>query len=89
MAVSSARCRLEGMPCGSLNTVSKNGKYRVPSMMANIFFSLVWGFRVCRRMQCGSFFSNWNISTMVLFILEYIKIVVSATLFGLVAFGFL
>ena len=89
MAVSSARCRLDGMACGSVKTVSKNGKYRVPSMMANIFFSLVWGFRVCRRMQCGSFFSNWNISTVELLIFKYIKIVVSATLFGLVDFDFL
>ena len=89
MAVSYARCRLDGMACGSVKTVSKNGKYRVPSMMANIFFSLVWGFCVCRRMQCGSFFSNWNISTIVLLILKYIRIVASATLFGLVEFGLL
>ena len=89
MAVSSTRCRLDGMACGSVKTVSKNGKYRVPSMMANIFFSLVWGFCVFRRMQCGSFFSNWNISTIVLLILKYIRIVASVTLFGLVDFGFL
>ena len=46
-------------------------------MIANIFFSFVRGFRVCRRMQCGSLFSNLNISTIVLLILKYIKIVVS------------
>ena len=57
-------------------------------MMANIFFSLVCGFRVCRRMQSGSFFSSWNILMIVLLILKYIRIVVSATLFGLVDFGF-
>ena len=67
ISVSSANCRLDGMACGSVNTVSKNGKYWVASMMANIFFFVVWRFLVCRRMQCGSFFSNWNISTIVLF----------------------
>ena len=46
MDVSSARCRLDGMESGSVKIVSKNGKYRVPSMMANIFCSLDWGF-VC------------------------------------------
>ena len=45
----SARCRLDGTACGGVKTVSKNGKFRFPSTMANIFFSLVWGFLVCRR----------------------------------------
>ena len=38
--------------------------------------------------RVGLFFSNWNTLTSSLYILKYIKIVVSATLFGLLYFGF-
>ena len=79
----SAECKLDWMACGSVKTVSKKGKKN--------FFSLDWGFLVSKRLQCGSFFSNWNFSTIVLLILNYIKVLVSFPLvawFGLVDFGF-
>ena len=87
----SVKCRSDGMACGNVNNVSKNGKYEVPSMIAIIFISLVWGFLVFNRMQCRSFFPNSNISTIVLFILKNSKTVVFlllATLFDSVDFGF-
>ena len=46
---------------------------------------------MCSRTQCGSFFSNWNISTIVFFISKYIETVVCfslAAFFDLVEFGF-
>ena len=81
----SAKCRLDGMACGSVKTVSKSGNRRFLLRWQISSFLQSENFLSVKECNVG-FFSNWNTSAIAFFVLKYIKEVVSATLFRLVDF---